>query len=104
MSIPISQTPVRPSVRVPFRVLAALLCIAAVIAIVGTLFMMWRGARLLTVGDVVALPGMVWLLRLAFHAAMNGKTPRGSDWWPFASHGVFNCYMFIMFAYVIFRG
>jgi hypothetical protein len=62
--------------------------------------MIWRGARVLTVGDVVLLPALAWFIRLAFHAAVHGKTPaEGGECWPLASRGVWNCYTFLMLAY-----
>jgi hypothetical protein len=61
----------------PFRVLAAFVGITGAIAVVGTPFLIWRGARAITVGDIVMLPLMAWFLRLLFHAAVHGKTPEG---------------------------
>jgi fatty acid desaturase len=97
-------TPVLRSVRMPFRVLAALVCIMAAVAVAGTLFLMWRGTWVLTVGGVVMLPAMAWFIRLAFHAAVHGKTPTvNSEYWPFASRGVWTCYTFLILAYWIFK-
>jgi hypothetical protein len=65
--------------------------------------MMWRGAQVLTVGDVVMLPVMAWFIRLAFHAAVHGNTPEGGEYWPFASRGMWNCYMFLIATYWILK-
>lgn len=96
MSTATPYIPALRPVRMPFRVLAALVCIAAAVAVTGTLFMMWRGAWVLTVGDVVMLPALTWFIRLAFHAAVYGKTPAGGVYWPFASRGVFTCYTLLL--------
>ena len=103
MSTPIPYTPVRRPVRMPFRVLAALVCITAAVAVIGTPFLIWRGARVLTVDDVMVLPLMAWFIRLTFHAAVHGKTPADGEHWPLASRGVWNCYTFLMLAYWILK-
>jgi hypothetical protein len=87
----------------PFRVLAAVVGIAAAIALVRTLFLMWRGARSLTVGDAVMLPGGAWLLRLAFYAAVDGKPAADIEWWPCASRTVMKYYALLVAAYWAFR-
>jgi len=103
MNTPISRTPIRRTVRMPFRVLAAFVCIAGAVSVAGTPFLIWRGARVLTVGDTVMLPLMAWFIRLAFHAAIHGKAPADGECWPFASRGVWNCYVFLMLAYWILK-
>jgi hypothetical protein len=103
MSASIPNIPLRRPVRIPFRVLAALAGIAGAIAVVGTLFLIWRGAHVLTVGDVVVLPLVAWFIRLMFHAAVHGKSPGGVESWPFASRGVWNCYVFLLMAYWILK-
>ena len=103
MSTPIPHTPVRQPVRMPLRVLAAFVGIAAAVAVVGTPFLIWRGARVLTVGDVVMLPLMASGIRLAFYAAVHGKAPADGECWPLASRRVWNCYMFLMLAYWILK-
>jgi hypothetical protein len=87
----------------PFRVLAAVVGITAAVAVVGTPFLIWRGAGVLTVGNVVILPLMAWFIRLTFHAAVHGKTPADGEYWPLASRGVWNCYTFLMLAYWILK-
>jgi hypothetical protein len=103
MSTPMPRTAVRQPVRMPFRVLAAFVGVAGAIAVVGTPFLIWRGTRVLTVGDVVMLPLMAGFIRIAFHAAVHGKTPADGGCWPLASRGVWNCYMFLMLAYWILK-
>ncbi len=102
MSISIPQTAIRPSVRMPFRILAALIGIIGTIALLGASFLVWRGDRVPTIGDIVMLPGMAWFMRLAFYAAANGKAPTNENW-PFASRGGWNFYLFSMLAYQIFK-
>jgi hypothetical protein len=99
MSMPTLHTPVRPSVRMPFRVVAALACVAGGVAVVGTPFLIWRGTRVLTVGDVAMLPLMTWFIRLTFHAAVQGKSPADGDCWPLASRRVWNCYLLLLLTY-----
>src|ERR1700733_116072 len=100
MSISIPRTPTPPSVRTPFRVLAGIIGIMGVTAVVGTSFMIWRGTRVLTIGDVLMLPGMTWFIRLAFHAAVKSRVPSNENW-PFASQGVWNFYVLLILAHWI---
>jgi hypothetical protein len=65
----------RPVVRAPFRLLAAIVCMAFVVAILGMGYMVWRGDRALRVDDVAWLPGSLWLMRLMFYAAVHGTVP-----------------------------
>jgi hypothetical protein len=87
----------------PFRVLAAVVGITGGIAIGGTSLMMWRGALAPTVGNIVMLPLTAWFIRLMYHAAVYGQTPQGGECWPFASSGVWNCYVFLVLAYWVFK-
>jgi len=96
----------RPAVRAPFRVLAGVICLAAVVAVGGTVHMAWTGARALQVRDVVLVPGMLWFLRLMVGATFVGRTTApttggpttasASDYWPFASSRVMNYYFLIV--------
>jgi hypothetical protein len=99
MSTPISRSPARRAVRTPFRVLAAFVAIAGAVSVAGNPFLIWRGAHVLTVGDIVMLPLMAWFIRLAFHAAVHAKAPADGECWPFASRAVWNCYIFLLLAY-----
>jgi hypothetical protein len=103
MSASIPHTSVRRPVRMPFRVLAAVVGITGAVAVGGTPLLMWRGALGPTVGDIVMLPLMAWFIRLMYHAAVHGKTPQGGECWPFASRGVWHCYMFLVLAYWVLK-
>ncbi len=86
----------RPTVRPPFRVLAALIFLADSVAILGMTYVAWKnGVQTLRVQDVVMLPGMAWLARLAFYAAVRG-TVMNPAYWPFASPRVAGCYWLIV--------
>ncbi len=104
MSTAIPHTPIRPAVRVPFRVMAAFILIMSSVVVVGTAFFIGRGARALTAGDILMLPLFAWFGRLALHAARYGKTSQsGQEWWPFASSSVWNCYTTLLIAYWWFK-
>jgi hypothetical protein len=103
MSTAIPHAPARRPVRMPFRVLAAFVVIAGAVSVAGTPFLIWRSAHVLTVSGIVMLPLMAWFMRLAFHAAVHGKAPADGECWPFASRGVWNCYVFLMLAYWILK-
>jgi len=93
----------RVSVRWPFRILAALICAAGLVAIGGTAIALWYESRLVGTGRtltalrlLVALPGMLCLLRLAAHATLHGNSGQQSSrhpWWPFASERVLFAYL-----------
>ena len=96
----ISQKP--HSVRGPFRLLAGFICLACSIAVIGTAYLAWwRGTQLVPANFIVWLPGMAWLMRLAFHAALHGAAPK-NEHWPFASSRVANCYFLIAILYSAF--
>jgi hypothetical protein len=103
MSASIPHTPVRRPVRMPFRVLAALVGMLGVVAVVGTPFLIWRGAHVITAGDILMLPLMAWGIRLMFHAVAHGNSPGSANCWPFASLGVWNCYIYLLLAYWMFK-
>jgi hypothetical protein len=64
--------------------------------------MAWRGVRPLTPSDVAFIPGMMWFLRLIFHAAWSGKLPTEYPYWPFASAGVSQAYFLIVVIFHVF--
>jgi hypothetical protein len=109
MTTSIEPTALRPAVRAPFRVLAGVICLAAVVAVWGAAYMAWTGARPLRVQDVVLVPGMLWFLRLMIAAtfytadqttaptAAGRTTASAAAYWPFASSRVMNCYFLIVF-------
>ena len=88
---------VRPGipVRWPFRILAALIVLAGVVAVIGTGVMGWSEAdSSLKWQFLASLPGMAWFVRLAGYAAIRGKSP-AAEYWPFASDRVFLLYFII---------
>jgi hypothetical protein len=94
----------RPAVRVPFRFLAAVICLTALVVIVGTGYMAWQGVHALQVKDVVMLPGVLWLMRLMFLAAVGRTVPPKDhvsrhDHWPFASARVAGCYWLLVIVF-----
>jgi hypothetical protein len=92
---PTSDVQVAAAVRWPFRVLAGLICVAALVGYAGTGLALWSGHRLVDPERfLLLLPGVLWLFRLAAHAAMHGLPVRQPSW-PFASAGVLFAYMVI---------
>jgi hypothetical protein len=90
------------SVRGPFRFLAGFICLAGSVAVLGTACMAWgRGTQLVPANFIVWLPGLAWLIRLSFHAALHGAAPK-NELWPFASSRVANCYFLIAILYSAF--
>jgi hypothetical protein len=64
--------------------------------------MAWqRGTQLVPATFIIWLPGIVWLMRLSFHAAVHGNVP-DNEHWPFASGRVANCYCLIAILYSAF--
>lgn len=90
----------RIAVRAPFRVLAALVWLCALVAFLGMAYVAWKGGQSLPTKDVVVVPGMLWLFRLVFHAALDGKAPEDAHW-PFASSQVATGYLLCV---MIFQG
>lgn len=90
----------RIAVRAPLRVLAALLWLFALVAFLGMAYVAWKGDQSLPVKHVVMVPGMLWLSRLVFHAAVYGKAPEDANW-PFASSQVATGYWLCV---MIFQG
>jgi hypothetical protein len=101
MSTPKTHTAAREPVRTPFRVLAGIIAITGAVAVIGISFLIWRGARVVRVGDVLMLPLMLGFVRLTYHAAAHGRSPKGSNSWPFASPGVAACYLLLLLAYQV---
>ena len=84
------------SVRWPFRFLAGLVVLAGLVAIFGFIFMAWSGSDpRMGSKQLIFLPGVVRLIRFAWHAALQGRSP-SSQWWPFASERVAMCYFAIL--------
>lgn len=83
---------VNPSVRWPFRILAALIVLAGVAAVIGELFAGASRQEPSRWQLLASLPGILWLVRLAWWAAVRGKSPP-HPCWPFATDRVLFCYL-----------
>jgi hypothetical protein len=92
---PIAAKPRNP-VRWPFRILAALIVLAGVVVLAGTGIAVWtREQPSLQWQLLASMPGMLWFVRLGWHAAIRGKSP-ATEHWPFASQRVLTCYMIVL--------
>lgn len=90
------QMPTRAAVRWPFRILAALIVFAGLVAAAGEALAWWsRGADLPKWQMLFALPGIAWLVRLAWASAIRGRSPT-FECWPFASQEIFMLYVVIL--------
>jgi hypothetical protein len=86
----------RNPVRWPFRAVAALIVVAGLVAVVGVGLAWWsHGAGSPKWQMLYALPGIAWLIRSAWEAAIHGRSPT-SECWPFASQRVFTWYVVIL--------
>lgn len=97
------DTTVRRPVRMPFRVLAALICVTVAVTAGAMLFMAWRDVYIVKVGDILMLPLEAWVVRMLYHAAARGTTPEDGPYWPLASRRVWNCYVVLLLAYSILK-
>ena len=90
------------SVRLPFRVLAAFILVASLLAFgVSIAAKLGIAARLgyspvQQLRDLIFLPGEAWLCRVCFYAAVHGRSPTASESWPFASSRVFGIYVCVL--------
>src|SRR3954468_3748921 len=92
----IKQHP-RLSVRWPFRILGAFIVAVCAAVVIGTGVSVWStGLASIKWQFLAALPGMIWLGRLAY-AAVRGRLS-APGYWPFASQKVFNWYALISIA------
>ncbi len=96
-----SQVVGRRPVRTPFRVLAGMIGVLGAVSMFGTLFMIWRGGRVATIGVVLMIPLMMGFIRLMYHAAAYGKSPIDGISWPFASARISNGYLLLLMAYYL---
>lgn len=88
METPSPSVNLKPSVRWPVRILAALIVLAGAVAIVGLVVAAWTQGQPLAKWQLLAgLPGILWLVRLAWYAAIQGKSPMRPAW-PFATDRV----------------
>jgi hypothetical protein len=84
------------SVRWPFRILAAVIVLAGLGAVVGGALAWWfHGAGSPKWQTLLALPGIAWLIRLAWASAIYGRPPV-FECWPFASQKVFTVYVIVL--------
>jgi hypothetical protein len=86
------------SVRWPFRFLAGVIAISIVFVVVGyaaALYM--KRMQGLPHNWMVALPGILMLMRYAYYAAAYGRTPIVESW-PFASDRVVFWYFVVLVA------
>ncbi|MEY2149339.1 hypothetical protein AB7849_00295 [Rhodanobacter sp. 115] len=89
------NVPSRVAVRWPFRILAAIIVLAGLVAVVGATLAWWsHGAGLPKWRMLFALPGVAWLIRVAWTSAIRGRPPV-SEYWPFASQNIFTVYVIV---------
>jgi hypothetical protein len=85
----------RVAVRWPFRILAVIIVLAGLVAVAGAVFAWWSyGAGLPKWQFLFSLPGIAWLIRVAWESAIRGRSP-ASQYWPFASQKVFTVYAIV---------
>lgn len=85
----------RVAVRWPFRILAAIIVLAGIAAVVGAAFAWWsHGAGVPKWQFLFTLPGVAWLIRMAWESAIRGRPP-ASQYWPFASQNIFTVYIIV---------
>jgi hypothetical protein len=92
----IANSSVRPrSVRLAFRVLAAFIVVASLFAFA---LIAWSlgDSPVQQLRNLISLPGEAWLCRLGFYAAVYGRSPTGSESWPFASSRVLGIYFCVL--------
>jgi hypothetical protein len=88
----------RTPVRWPFRVLAVVIVLAGATAVAGDALAWWlHGAGPSGWRALLALPGIAWLVRLAWSSAIRGRPPV-FEYWPFASQKVFTVYVVLLLA------
>jgi len=87
----------RTTVRWPFRILAVLVVLVGGVAIVGEVFAGSSHQEFSRWQLLASLPGVLWIVRLAWCAAAQGKSP-SNPCWPFSSDRVLFCYMAVWIA------
>jgi hypothetical protein len=94
----IANSPVRPrSVRLPFRVLAAFILVASLLAFGASIAVKFGHSPVEQLRNLIFLPGLAWFCRLCFYAAAYGRSPAVSESWPFASSRVLGIYFCVLF-------
>jgi hypothetical protein len=92
----------RPPVRWPFRAIAAVVCIAGVAAVFAVLWSVWsHDATSRPLSGLIGLPGMLMIVRVAYHAAVRRCAP-ATICWPFASDRVVFWYFVVLVCVDIF--
>lgn len=95
---PLHDASLRRPVRWPFRLLATLVVLAGCAALAGSALAWWsHAASAVRWRAVIALPGVVALIRMAWTCAVHGRPP-SNDSWPFASRGIFLAYLVLLVA------
>ena len=95
MSIAAARSQAKKSVRTPFRWLAGFILAATLLGAAGLASVAFkRGTSAVPLTLIVALPGYLWLMRLAWYAAARGSAPQ-NDAWPFASRQILGAYCLI---------
>ena len=93
-SNPQTTTP-RVAVRWPFRVLTVVIVLTGVVATVSMVLSGWpQGAASVRWQLLASLPGVAWLVRLAWYAAVRAQAPT-PEYWPFASQRVLTFYVIV---------
>lgn len=87
----------KTSVRWPFRILAALVVLAGGVAIVGEVLAGSSHQEFSRWQLLASLPGVLWLVQLAWYAVIQGKSPSNPSW-PFSTDRVLFCYMAVWVA------
>jgi hypothetical protein len=88
----------RAAVRGPFRAMGAAIAVlgALTLPVLGYRYLFERPPQLHT-SDLVAIPGMLWVIRACWFAARTGRAPREFPSWPFATEGVLGVYCALSF-------
>lgn len=92
----------KASVRWPFRILAALIVLAGGAAIIGEIIAGSSNQEPYRWKLLASLPGILWLVRLAWWATVRGKSPT-YPCWPLATDRVLFCYMAAWMAMQFYR-
>lgn len=91
----------RSPVRWPFRALAAVICIVGIAAVFGVLYSVWsHDATSRPVSGLIGLPGMLMMVRVAYHAALHRGAP-AAICWPFASDRVAFWYFVVLWGILL---